>query len=123
MVSDMTESEMTAETVRGLDAPYPDEGYKGGPRRLPMLIPATSMNPAHKPNSEVWEKLSEWNKPTLTLVSKTIAERSFKPKEFHDQIPGTAGQPHQIYPDTGFFLIEDIPVELAEKTIEFIGQS
>jgi hypothetical protein len=35
-------------------------------------------------------------------------------------MPGTEGQPHQIYPDMGFFLIEDVPVELAEVTIKFI---
>ena len=120
MVSDMTVINLDADTLKGLDAPYPDESYKAGPRRLPMVIPATILNPADAANRIVWEKLSHWDKPTLTLVSKQIAERSFDPKEFHDQIPGTEGQPHEIYPDTSFFLIEEIPEKLAEKTIEFI---
>jgi len=123
MVSDMTEKDLDAETLEGLDAPYPDESYKGGPRRMPMMIPATFLHPAAAPNRLVWEALSNWTKPTLTLVSKQIAERSFDPKEFHDQIPGTQGQPHEIYPGTGFFLIEENPETLARKTIEFIEQS
>lgn len=123
MVSDMTTRELDAETLKGLDAPYPDESYKAGPRRLPMLIPATFLNPANAPNQKVWEQLSNWKKPTLTLISEQLATRSFAPKEFHDQIPGTRGQPHEIYPDKGFFLIEDNPEALAKKTIEFIEQS
>jgi haloalkane dehalogenase len=123
MVSDMTNNDLDANTLIGLDAPYPDESYKGGPRRLPMLIPATFLNPAAAPNQKVWEALRNWTKPTLTLVGEQIAEQSFDPKEFHDRIPGTRGQPHEIYPDTGFFLIEDNPEVLAEKTIEFIEQS
>jgi haloalkane dehalogenase len=123
MVSDMTANDIDAMTIKGLDAPYPDELHKAGPRRMPMMIPSTPLHPSAAPNRRAWEALREWNKPTLTLVSEQIAERSFDPQEFHDQIPGTAGQPHAIYPDTGFFLIEDIPEQLAEKTIEFIEQS
>jgi haloalkane dehalogenase len=123
MVSDMTRRELDADTLAGLDAPYPSEAYKGGPRRFPMLIPATPLNPAHAANTRVWDALADWNKPTLTLISESLASRNFDPKEFHDQIPGTTGQPHQIYPDTGFFLIEENPVEQAQITIEFIQTS
>ena len=123
MVSDMTNKTLDADTMVGLDAPYPDESYKGGPRRMPMMIPATMLNPAAAANQQVWEELRNWQKPTLTLVGEKIAEQSFNPKEFHDQIPGTQGQPHAIYPDTGFFLIEENPEILAAKTIEFIEQS
>ena len=123
MVSDMTVKELDAETIRGLDAPYPDESYKGGPRRMPMMIPATFLNPAAAANKKVWEQLRNWTKPTLTQVSEQIAERSFDPQEFHDQIPGTQGQPHEIYPDTGFFLIEENPEALARNMIRFIEQS
>ena len=123
MVSDMTDRELDADTLIGLDAPYPDESYKGGPRRFPMMIPATVLHPAAAPNREVWEQLASWNKPTLTQVSEKIAAGGFNPKDFHDQIPGTQGQPHKLYPDTGFFLIEENPEELAEKLIEFIEQS
>lgn len=121
MVADMTDTELDAATLRGLDAPYPEESYKAGPRRMPMMIPATFLNPAAKPNRAAWDALREWRKPTLTLVSERLAKRGFNPAAFHRQIPGCAGQAHATYPDTGFFLIEDAPVELAQKTLEFIA--
>jgi haloalkane dehalogenase len=120
MVAEMTDNELDAITLTGLDAPYPDESYKAGPRRMPLMIPATFLHPATAPNREAWDALANWDKPTLTLISERLATRGFNPKEFHEQIPGTAGQPHEAYPDTGFFLIEDAPIELAQKTIEFI---
>ena len=123
MVSDMTTRELDADTIIGLDAPYPDESYKGGPRRMPMMIPGTFLHPANAPNNKVWEQLRNWNKPTMTLISRQLATRGFNPKEFHAQIPGTQGQPHEIYENTGFFLIEENPEELAAKTIEFIEAS
>ena len=72
---------------------------------------------------QAWEQLKDWTKPTLTLISESMAKRGFPPKELHDQMPGTAGQPHETYPDTGFFLIEDEPEKLAQKTIKFIQAS
>lgn len=120
MVSDMTERELDAQTLTGLDAPYPDESYKGGPRRMPMMIPATPMHPAHAANARVWEALADWNKPTLTQISESLANRGFNPEVFHRQIPGTQGQPHVIYPDKGFFIIEENPEELANGVVAFI---
>ena len=120
MVSGMTGTEIDADTVKGLDAPYPDESYKAGPKRMPMMIPATTLNPAARPNREAWKKLHELNGPAVTMVAESLAKRGFKPQEFHDLLTGTAGQPHKIYPGMGFFLIEDVPEELAAATIEFI---
>ena len=123
MVAEMTTRELDPDTVKGLDAPYPDERYKGGPRRMPMMIPATPLHPAHGPNTQVWEALADWDKPTLTLISESLATRGFNPQDFHDQIPGTRDQPHTIYPETGFFLIEENPEDQARKTLEFIEGS
>lgn len=123
MVNNMTGTELDETTLQGLDAPYPEERYKGGPRRFPLLIPATFLNPATRPNRTAWDKLKEWRKPAVILISESMARRGFKPSEFKNQLPGTADQPHTLYPDTGFFLIEDVPLELAEKTVEFIQQS
>ncbi|MGI9309786.1 MAG: haloalkane dehalogenase [Gammaproteobacteria bacterium] len=123
MVAEMVGNPLDADTIIGLDAPYPDESYKAGPRRMPMMIPATILHPTTAPNREAWDALKNWNKPTLTLVSESLAQQGFKPEEFHKQMPGTAGQPHETYPDTGFFLIEDVPEALAQKTIEFMESS
>jgi haloalkane dehalogenase len=123
MVSEMTDNELDADTIIGLDAPYPDESYKAGPRRMPMMIPATLLHPAAAPNRAAWAELASWDKPTLVLVSESLAGQGFNPKEFTDHMPGAQGQAHETYPDTGFFLIEDAPVALAEKTIAFIQEN
>jgi haloalkane dehalogenase len=123
MVSDMTGTELDALTVQGLDAPYPDESYKAGPIRMPMMIPATRFHPTALPNRAAWDKLYGWDGPAVTMLAESIAERGFSPQEFYEAFPGTAGQAHQIYPGMGFFLIEDVPEQLAEATIEFIGMN
>ncbi len=123
MVNNMTGKELAAGTLKGLDAPYPEERYKGGPRRFPLMIPATLFNPAARPNRAAWDKLADWNKPAVILISESMARRGFKPSEFQNQVPGTADQSHTLYPDTGFFLMEDVPMELADKTLEFIAGS
>jgi haloalkane dehalogenase len=120
MVSEMTGTELDDITITGLDAPYPDESYKAGPIRMPMMIPATALHPTARPNREAWKKLKGWNGPAVTMLAQSIAERGFSPQEFYDQFPGTAGQPHQIYPGMGFFIIEDVPEDLAKATSEFI---
>ncbi len=120
MVSDMTGNEIDDITVAGLDAPYPDESYKAGPIRMPMMIPATTLHPTAKANREAWKKLKGWDGPVITMLAESIAQRGFNPQEFYDQMPGTEGQAHRLYPDTGFFLIEDVPEQLAEATVEFI---
>jgi haloalkane dehalogenase len=120
MVNDMTGNEMDAMTITGLDAPYPDESYKAGPIRMPLMIPGTRFHPTALPNRAAWDKLKGWDGPAVTMLAESIAERGFNPQEFYDQMPGTEGQPHKIYPGMGFFLIEDVPEELAEATVEFI---
>jgi len=123
MVAGMVDIELDDDAVHGLDAPYPDESYKGGPRRMPLMIPATFLNPATAPNRAAWDKLANWDKPMLTLISERLAKRGFKPAEIHEHIPGSRGQSHATYPNTGFFIIEEMPEELAEKTIQFMQQN
>lgn len=120
MVNDMTAHGIDALAIQGLDAPYPDETYKGGPRRMPMMIPATPLHPTAAPNRAAWKKLASWTKPTVVLIAQSMSEQGFKPQEFYDQLPGTSGQAHRTFPDTGFFIIEEIPEELARETIAFI---
>ncbi len=119
MVADMTERELDSQTLSGLDAPYPSEAYKGGPRRFPMMIPATPLNPAHSANSAVWEELANWNKPVMTLIAASMT-RGMDPRVLQEHLPGAADQPHYVYPDANFFLIEEDPEDQARRTIDFI---
>jgi pimeloyl-ACP methyl ester carboxylesterase len=36
-------------------------------------------------------------------------------------VPGAAGQPHHVFPDASHFSQEDVPDELAERILAFVG--
>ncbi len=120
MVAKMTHYDVSAETITAFDAPYPDEGYKKGPLSLPNLIPASPWHQAVAMNKQTWQKLETWRKPVLTLFSESLAKRGLNPSEFQNRIPGASGQPHETIPDAGFFIVEDKPHLLADKTLTFI---
>jgi len=120
MVKNMTANDVPSEVVSGFDAPYPDESYKAGPKKLPLLIPASPWHEASAPNTKAWTDLERWHKPVLTLFSEQLAKRGIKPDEFKTRIPGAADQGHDLIPNAGFFIVEDQPEILAEKLIKFI---
>lgn len=108
--------------VAAYDAPFPDPSYQAGARQLPMLVPADPDDPASGPNQQAWRVLHRLNTPVLTLFGaddKVMAgaERSFQ------KLPGAAGQAHRILPGAGHFLQEDVGVELARLTNDFIARS
>lgn len=123
MVQQMTDSELSDSVWQAYEAPYPDERYKAGPRRLPYLIPATGRNPASAPNRQVWAQLANWQQPTLTVVSERLSRRGFSPAAFHRQIPGCAGQPHLLVANAGFFLLEDGAEVIVERHLQFLQQN
>ena len=120
MVNNMTAQDVPVDVIAGFDAPYPDEGYKAGPSKLPRLIPASPWHEASAPNTKAWKDLEHWDKPVLTLFSEQLAKRGIKPDEFQQRIPGAAGQSHALIPNAGFFIVEDQPEILSEKLIAFI---
>jgi haloalkane dehalogenase len=105
--------------IAAYDAPYPDESFKTGPRRFPMILPIDLDNPARPANLAAWEQLSHWEKPVLTLFSEAFLGTSMGPDKLINHIPGAKGQAHAGIPDTSFYLIEDAAAELARRTAEF----
>ena len=61
--------------------------------------------------------MTEWRGPALTLFHEHDGRNA---KNFQRQVPGAAGQPHQLLPDCSFFLLEDHPVALAEAAAAFV---
>ena len=62
-------NKISNEVQKAYDAPFPDETYKAGARRFPMLVPTSPNDPSSQPNREAWEKLKNWHKPFLTAFS------------------------------------------------------
>ena len=122
MVNEGVKIPLSDEAMRAYDAPYPDESYKAGPRRFPLILPIEDTDAAAPANKAAWGKLASYDKPTLTLYSKMFAKSdSLGPNPLIEHIPGADGQPHAVI-DASFYIVDDASVELAEKTVEFIGQ-
>jgi haloalkane dehalogenase len=122
MVNDGVVRKLAPEVIAAYDAPYPDESYKAGPRRFPMILPVLPEDAAVPANRAAWDKLAGWEKPTLTLFSTAFAGSAMGPERLLAQLPGCRGQAHALIPDTNFYIVEDAPEELAQRTIEFAAR-
>jgi haloalkane dehalogenase len=53
-------SDLPAEIIAAYNAPFPDDTYKAGARRFPMLVPTRPDDPASAANRKAWEALGAW---------------------------------------------------------------
>jgi haloalkane dehalogenase len=107
--------------VAAYDAPFPDDRYKAGARQFPMLVPASSDDPAAAPNRAAWEVLSRWTKPFLTAFSDMDPITRGADMLLQQAIPGAAGQPHTTITGASHFLQEDKGEELARVVVAFVA--
>lgn len=119
MVNGGVVRKLPPEIIAAYDAPYPDEGYKTGPRRFPMILPIMADDPAAMANARAWDVLAGWRKPVLTLYSATFAGGAMGPERILAHIPGAQGQDHALLTDCNFYLVEDQPEELARRIVRF----
>lgn len=121
MVNDGVVRKLAPEIIAAYDAAYPDERYKTGPRRFPMILPIDADDPAAPANRAAWERLAHWEKPALTLFSAAFAGSAMGPERLLAHLPGCRGQAHALLPETNFYLVEDAGPELARRTLAFMG--
>ena len=107
------------EIIAAYDAPYPDESYKTGPRRFPMILPIMVDDPAAIANARAWAVLAGWQKPVLTIYSAAFAGGAMGPERVLAHLPGAQGQDHALLADANFYLVEDQPEELARRIVRF----
>ena len=107
-----TKKGLSAEVKAAYLAPYPDESYKAGARRFPLLVPVTPEHASVAENKAAWIALSEFRKPFLTAFSDSDPITKGGERIFKERVPGTQGQAHAIVKDAGHFLQEDASEEL-----------
>ncbi|MEP5728085.1 MAG: haloalkane dehalogenase [Sulfitobacter sp.] len=115
-----TTSKLTEQEIAAYNAPFPDDRYKAGARRFPMLVPDSPQDPAAEPNRAAWQVLRDTKIPVLTTFGADDKIMAGVEKSFQKLLPGAAGQDHVILPDAGHFLQEDVGPELARRINAFI---
>jgi len=123
IVNMATTTDLSADVIAAYDAPFPDENYKEGARQFPLLVPATTDDPARDANLKAWDVLRAWDKPFLTAFSDNDPITRGGDKAFQAEIPGAAGQPHTTIEGGGHFLQEDRGPELARVVADFVAST
>lgn len=118
MVGKLTDDEIAA-----YNAPFPDASYQAGARQFPMLVPTTPDNPASAANRAAWEVIRGLDTPLLTLFGSEDKVMAGVDQVFQKLCSGAQGQAHQVLPDAGHFLQEDVGRELADLTCAFIART
>ena len=115
-------TDLPAEIIAAYDAPFPDDSYKEGARRFPLLVPTSPDDPASEPNRRAWDVLRRWTKPFLTAFSDSDPVTRGADRLLQSQIPGAKDQPHTTIIGGGHFLQEDKGEELARVVVDFISR-
>lgn len=113
-------TDLAPEVIAAYDAPYPDDSYKAGARKFPLLVPTSPDDPAAPANRKAWEALRQWRKPFLTAFSDSDPVTGGADQRLREAIPGCEGQPHTTIVGGGHFLQEDKGEELARVVVDFV---
>jgi len=116
-------TDVPPEVVAAYDAPFPDDRYKAGARKFPLLVPTRPDDPASAANREAWDVLRAWTKPFLCAFSDEDPITRGADRAFQASVPGTQGQPHTTIKGGGHFLQEDRGEELAGVIVDFIQRT
>ena len=124
IVPGLCNATLSAEERAAYDAPFPDESYKAGLRRFPMLVPITADDPERLRNDAAWAVREKWQGPVLTLWGDACPFTHLQRGEsYRSRMPGAslAGIEHKVYP-AGHFTQEDVGAEMAGEIVSFIGR-
>lgn len=114
---------LAPEVVAAYEAPFPEERFKAGARKFPLLVPTKPDDPAHDANVAAWRSLERFDRPFLTAFGDSDPVTRGADRPMRERIPGAAGQPHTTIAKAGHFIQEDAGEELAKLLVEFIERT
>jgi haloalkane dehalogenase len=112
-------SSLTEHTLRGYDAPYPEDTFKAGARVFPALIPVRPDDPSAAAVRASRAVLAKAAMPFLTVYGEQDPIGGAADAMFHALVPGASGQPHVRLPDAGHNLPEDAGGLLGSVVADF----
>jgi len=105
------------------EAPFPDESFKAGARRFPVLVPITPEHGSVAENKAAWKVLEKFSKPFLTAFSDSDPVTKGGELVFQNRVAGAKGQKHVTITEAGHFLQEDKPDEIADLIDSYIAST
>ncbi len=105
------------------DAPFPEERYKAGARKFPLLVPSSPDDPAAPANRAAWKGLAAFDRPFLTAFSDQDPITGGGERFLQERIAGAKGQAHVTIAGGGHFLQEDRGEELGRVVAEFVRRT
>jgi haloalkane dehalogenase len=120
IIAGATVRPVSDEVRAAYDAPFPDESYKAGARKFPLLVPTDPDLEEAKNNRAAWKVLARYERPFITLFADGDPITAGAEKVLQAKIPGAADQPHKIIRDAGHFIQEDAGEELADELIKWL---
>ncbi len=115
----MSAGGLSPDVKAGYAAPFPDETYLAGARRVPGLVPIMPDNPAIPDNRKAWKVLERFDKPFLTSWSDDPGVGP--PDPFQKRIPGAQNREHPTVVGARHFLQEDKGEEFAANVLRFVA--
>lgn len=115
--------DLTDEVKAAYNAPFPDDRYKAGARRFPMLVVTDPDMPSAAENRAAWTVLEAFDKPVLTLFGDSDFVTLGAEKLIQKRVPGAAGQPHRIIARAGHFIQEDAGEEIAGYLVDWMAST
>lgn len=104
------------------EAPFPDETYKVGAHRFPLIVPTRPGDAGADDMLRVRTELEQWGAPAQVLFATADPIFSVKVgQRWVDRIPGA----HELetIDDAGHFLQEDAGEEVAERIVAFLRKT
>ncbi len=120
IIAGATVRPVSDEVRAAYDAPFPDESYKAGARKFPLLVPTDPDLEEAQNNQAAWKVLVQYERPFITLFADGDPITAGAEKILQAKIPGAADQPHKIIRDAGHFIQEDAGEELADELIKWL---
>ena len=105
---------------RAYEAPFPDPTFKMGPRAMPSQVPTMPTDPSVPAQTHAWAFFEQFDKPFLCLFTADDPVTRGLERTFIGRVPGTSGQPHQVFPRGGHMLQERCHQELSKSIANFI---
>jgi haloalkane dehalogenase len=117
-----TVTELPDEVVAAYEAPFPDESYKAGVAKWPLLVPQTPDDPGAMEIRQARRVLAAWDIPVLILFSDSDPITQGGDLWFRKLLRiRQADQPLERVAQAGHFLQEDKGEEIAQRIVAWMA--